>query len=91
VVTCKFDPESNDFEDKVYDVDNWTDDETWARDEADFLSRQEIFEGGVIDSWTGDWLVEPDWSEEVDITVEGFARYDLRPPEQPAVDRTGAS
>jgi hypothetical protein len=54
-----------------YDLE-WYDDEQHAR--------VDIEDGaGLLDNWSGEWVVEPSWSGEVDVTVEGFARYDLRP------------
>jgi hypothetical protein len=31
------------------------------------------------DNWVGEWVKATDWSDQVDICAEGFARYDLRP------------
>ncbi|MFF9036421.1 hypothetical protein ACF090_13225 [Streptomyces sp. NPDC014892] len=36
-------------------------------------------EGGVWDNWAGVWVVEPDWSDEVEMTAEGSAPYSARP------------
>lgn len=36
-------------------------------------------EGGVWDNWAGAWVVEPDWSGEVEMTAEGSAPYSARP------------
>lgn len=46
-------------------------------------ARQEVGAGfdevGVWDNWAGVWIVEPDWSDEVEMTAEGPAPYSLRP------------
>jgi hypothetical protein len=31
------------------------------------------------DNWVGEWVKATDWSDQMDIYAEGFARYDLRP------------
>jgi hypothetical protein len=36
-------------------------------------------EGGVWDNWAGAWVVEPEWSSEVEMTAEGSAPYSARP------------
>jgi hypothetical protein len=46
----------------------------------EYRARDDMYDGdGLLDNWSGAWVVEPAWSGEVDVAVEGFARYDLRP------------
>lgn len=36
-------------------------------------------EAGVWDNWAGVWVVEPGWSDDVEMTAEGSAPYSVRP------------
>ena len=46
-------------------------------------AREEVLdafeEDGVWDNWVGVWVVEPEWSDEVEMTAEGSAPYSARP------------
>lgn len=50
------------------------DDEDRARQEVGGVD-----EVGVWDNWAGVWVVEPEWSGEVEMTAEGSAPYSARP------------